>query len=192
MLIFVELKKLRVVSKLYIPFKIWIGMVSKRSFRMWNAWVAVFFWILVGSTFFYFTEHWTLIDCFYFSISTLTTVGYGDLVPQSQLGRLFAGFYILFGVGTVLASLGIFGREFLYQEEIKFKQRYSRHQIKSDKEVTSEIEKVKKILKKNTKELKEQSEILEHAELVEEIVPVKKTVLKKKEIGKKKVSKSKK
>jgi hypothetical protein len=37
---------------------------------------------------------------FYFSIMTLTTVGFGDVVPQTQFGRLFATVWMLLGTGA--------------------------------------------------------------------------------------------
>ena len=33
----------------------------------------------VGSVFYHFIENWSWIDSIYFSVITLTTVGYGDL-----------------------------------------------------------------------------------------------------------------
>jgi Ion channel len=44
----------------------------------------------VGSTNFFTTEHAGRDDFLYFSYSTLTTVGYGDLVAASNLGRSLA------------------------------------------------------------------------------------------------------
>jgi voltage-gated potassium channel len=47
-------------------------------------------------------------DCLWWGVVTITTVGYGDLVPESELGRLTATVLMLTGVallGTVAASL---------------------------------------------------------------------------------------
>jgi voltage-gated potassium channel len=41
-------------------------------------------------------------DAFYLTIVTLTTVGYGDLVPHTQAGRMFTVLIILSGVGSAL------------------------------------------------------------------------------------------
>src|SRR3712207_7084640 len=45
---------------------------------------------LVGGTIFYSLEEgWSVVDAFYFSVTTLTTVGLGDLTPATTLGKLF-------------------------------------------------------------------------------------------------------
>ena len=44
---------------------------------------------------------WTLVDAVYFTIVTLTTVGYGDQVPQTKPDKLFAIFLFFFGAGVV-------------------------------------------------------------------------------------------
>ena len=43
----------------------------------------------------------------YWAIVTMTTVGYGDLVPQSDLGRLLASFLMIMGYGIIAVPTGI-------------------------------------------------------------------------------------
>uniref|UniRef100_A0A7S4B6I4 EF-hand domain-containing protein n=1 Tax=Chrysotila carterae TaxID=13221 RepID=A0A7S4B6I4_CHRCT len=49
---------------------------------------------------------WSLLDSLYFVIVTLTSVGYGDLVPADASVRLFTVGYILLGVGIIGTVLG--------------------------------------------------------------------------------------
>lgn len=65
----------------------------------------VFCLIFIASGTIYVVEHdhspeafGTFFDAFYFSVVTLTTVGYGDIVPASFHGRVFTIFIIISGV----------------------------------------------------------------------------------------------
>jgi voltage-gated potassium channel len=51
----------------------------------------------------------------YWAISTLTTVGFGDIVPKTDLGRLIASFMMLMGWGTLAVPTGIVTAEMAAQ-----------------------------------------------------------------------------
>jgi hypothetical protein len=56
----------------------------------------------LGTFGFMFTEDLSLADAFYFSVVTVTTVGYGDISPSTTAGRMLAIVLIITGVGTFL------------------------------------------------------------------------------------------
>ncbi len=60
---------------------------------------AAFLLILSGTFVYSWLEGWTLLDSLYATIITITTVGYGDLSPQSSQGRIFAIFFTLIAIG---------------------------------------------------------------------------------------------
>ena len=58
--------------------------------------------IAVGTVFYHYIEGWSWIDAAYFSVITLTTIGYGNFSPTTGLGKLFTIGYIIVGVGVIL------------------------------------------------------------------------------------------
>ena len=55
-----------------------------------------------GTLFYWDVEGWGLLDSLYFSVITLTTVGYGDLAPTTAAGKVFTMLYIFVGIGIIL------------------------------------------------------------------------------------------
>ena len=67
--------------------------------------------LMFGTVSFSLLEGWSLRDALYFSVQTLSTVGYGDLVPSHPASKLLCCVYILIGVSLISASLGaVLGR----------------------------------------------------------------------------------
>jgi len=61
--------------------------------------------LLVGTIAFHLLEGWDYLDSFYFSVMTLTTIGYGDLVPTTQVSKMFTVVFVFMGVGIILALI---------------------------------------------------------------------------------------
>ena len=59
----------------------------------------------IGSIVYRYLEGWAWIDCIYFCVITLTTIGYGDFSPQTVPGKIFTMFYILVGLGIILSFI---------------------------------------------------------------------------------------
>jgi len=64
--------------------------------------------LLIGTVFYISVEKLSPINAFYFSGATLTTLGYGDIVPTTDAGKIFSVFYAIMGVFVIFYILGRF------------------------------------------------------------------------------------
>lgn len=58
-----------------------------------------------GTVFYRFAEDWSWLDSLYFTVITLTTVGYGDFSPTKALSKVFTIVLILMGIGLLVALI---------------------------------------------------------------------------------------
>jgi voltage-gated potassium channel len=65
--------------------------------------------IAIGTVFFRWVEGWSWLDSYFFTVVTLSTVGYGEIVPQTALGRIGTTLFILIGLGIFAVSVQQFG-----------------------------------------------------------------------------------
>ena len=61
--------------------------------------------VLVATVFYWLVERWSLLDAAYFSVVTIATVGYGDLTPETAIGKIFTIVYIFAGIGIFVAAV---------------------------------------------------------------------------------------
>ena len=68
----------------------------------------VLFFLGTGTVGYSYIDGYSLLDAFYMTVITLTTVGYGEIQQLSEAGRVFTIFLILFGVGSIAFAAGAF------------------------------------------------------------------------------------
>ena len=68
--------------------------------------VVLMVWFL-GAVVFSSLEGWSYFESVYFCYTTLTTIGYGDVVPSTSGGKFFLRWYIYIGLGTFAFVLSL-------------------------------------------------------------------------------------
>ncbi len=74
---------------------------------------------VVGSFVIYFVESQhpdsqinSMLDAVWWTVSTVTTVGYGDIVPVTDAGKIVAIFFMFFGISVLGIFLSVLGTRF--------------------------------------------------------------------------------
>lgn len=74
--------------------------------------------VIVGTFVFHIVEGWRYLDSMYFTVVTITTIGYGDFTPQTDLGKVITMAYLFLGVGIVLYLFSIVSR-FMFSRHLR-------------------------------------------------------------------------
>jgi hypothetical protein len=77
--------------------------VRDQTYRFLTAAAVVL--ISTGTIVYRVIEDWTWVDSAYFSVVAVTTVGFGDIHPSTDVSKLFTIFYILCGVAIITSFL---------------------------------------------------------------------------------------
>jgi voltage-gated potassium channel len=72
--------------------------------------------VVVGSAGFHFIEGWQWFDSFYMTLTTMTTIGYGEIHPLSHTGRVFNSFLIVFAAFAGVLTIATFSQALLQFE----------------------------------------------------------------------------
>lgn len=73
--------------------------------------------IVSGTVFFHFVEGWSWLDSYFFTVVTLSTVGYGELVPATPLGRIATTIFIFVGLGVFALAIQQFAHMHVKKRE---------------------------------------------------------------------------
>ncbi len=83
----------------------WLPEIPRVYVRLAVAFAAV---TLFGTITFHIVEGWSYITSLYFTVATMTTVGYGDVCPKTVPGRVLAMILMFTGVGLASYALTSF------------------------------------------------------------------------------------
>jgi voltage-gated potassium channel len=74
----------------------------------------------------------TFLDALWWCVSAVTTVGYGDIVPVSDIGRIVAIFYMFFGIAMISTLLSVITNTF-------YKRRYEKEEKEKREQEINEL-----------------------------------------------------
>ncbi|SMX28366.1 voltage-gated potassium channel [Pelagimonas phthalicica] len=73
--------------------------------------------VAVGTVFFHYAEGWSWLDSYFFTVVTLSTVGYGELVPATPIGKIGTTVFIFVGLGIFAVAIQQFGHYAIRRRE---------------------------------------------------------------------------
>lgn len=95
-------------------------VVHKKKYELFVTVFIVFLFLIISSTLMYEIEHDAqpdkfpnILSAFWWSIATLTTIGYGDVYPVTSVGRLISAIISLVGIGFIALPTGIISSGFI-------------------------------------------------------------------------------
>lgn len=86
----------------------WITTEDRK--RLYFAIFLTAIFLTVGFSAYHYIEGWDWITSLYFMSATMTTVGYGDVTPKTQLGRLMTVFFMWTGISIGFYLLYTFSK----------------------------------------------------------------------------------
>src|SRR5579863_10744831 len=89
--------------------------------------IAIAITLAGGTAGFVLIEHYPVFDAFYMTLTTVTTVGSGEVRPLSHAGRVFNTILILFGVIAMLLAVGAMTQTIV---ELEFNQFFGKRRVK--------------------------------------------------------------
>lgn len=110
--------------------------------------------IFLGVYIYAIVEGWRFLDSVYFIVVTMTTIGYGDFVPKTDIGKILTMFFSFVGVGMALYLVSLLGtmmfKEKIDKHYLKLREKRKLRQLK--KKIREEIKAEEKVKRRKTRE----------------------------------------
>ena len=94
----------------------------------------------------------SMLDAVWWTVATSTTVGYGDIIPVTETGKIIAIFYMFFGIGILGLSISVLGASF-YKKRFEKEEKEISHAQKLILDRMDDLEKNQEKLQKDLREL---------------------------------------
>ena len=93
-----------------------------------------------------------MLDAVWWTVSTVTTVGYGDIVPVTDAGKIVAIFFMFFGIGVLAIFLSVLGTMF-YKRRFEKEEKEISHAQRLILDRMDDLEKNQEKLQKDLRDL---------------------------------------
>jgi len=107
-----------------------------------NRLVAIVLFYVVGVVVYSYLESWSVSDTVYFITISITTVGFGDLVPTNDISKLFTMLYVLLGLVVIFSYVNTFAENMLLYAEnqaVKLAERAHKRKLQRADSGTSDV-----------------------------------------------------
>ena len=94
----------------------------------------------------------SMLDAVWWTVATVTTVGYGDIVPVTDTGKIVAIFFMFFGIGVLAIFLSALGTQF-YKRRFETEEREFTDYQKLVLQRIDDLEKNQEKLQKDLRDL---------------------------------------
>lgn len=96
----------------------------------------------------------SMLDALWWTVATVTTVGYGDVVPVSNIGKVIAIVYMFFGIGILAMFLSVLSTNF-YKKRFEKEEKKISHAQKLILKRIDDLEENQKALEKTLRKMHE-------------------------------------
>ena len=114
------------VARYLKALKVFQQVIADRAEHLILSIIFIFFMLIIISSIMFYIEHETQPNAFssipatmWWGVSTLTTVGYGDIVPITPLGKILGGLFSIMGIGLFALPAGILSSGFFERMQTK-------------------------------------------------------------------------
>jgi len=97
----------------------------------------------------------SMLDAVWWTVATSTTVGYGDIIPVTETGKIIAIFYMFFGIGILGLFISVLGTSF-YKKRFEKEEKEISHAQKLILDRMNDLEKNQEKLQKDLKDFIEE------------------------------------
>ena len=97
--------------------------------------------IFFGAWYFRVEEGWSYVDSFYFTVMTVTTVGYGDLVPTTDASKIVVSIYSMISLPIVLVAFTVIAKSYVEDRLSQIEKKIS-ELVTREKTIEDKIEKI--------------------------------------------------
>ncbi len=135
-------------------------MERKYKEQVGLALIVILFLLGAGTIIFHYAEGWRYVDAFYFTGVTVTTIGYGDMVPTHDVSKVITVVFGLIGIGIVFYTITMMARLAIEREQQHIENMLQRRvQRRLDEEKAAKAAVEKEVAKKAKEVEKEAVEL---------------------------------